>query len=180
MKQKKTKARGVDLVEKMPVSKGVTYCPFCEGVQTHLRDLIYVCAKSHESHQGIDDAEIAKIQQMRANNKVRQQIHIQIGDDEGPHKNLYYELHGIEGDFTVTVFRKFMEWNDIDKREVPKSEKIKRYHGSLHQVMQMLFAHEIHYKQAATLGELLDVLKGIDARLESLSETLFEISKNKD
>jgi hypothetical protein len=46
--------------------------------------------------------------------------------------------------------------------------------------MKAILAYELKDKQAATLPELLEVLKSIDSRLESLGETLFEISINKE
>lgn len=156
------------------------YCTICERQQKHLKGKVYICELGHETDLGYTKKEKKRIDEMRENCKIRNHIHIQIGDDDGKHKDHYYQIHGVHGDFTLTMFRRFKVHNSIDDKEEIKTEKIKRYHANIQQVMKAILAYELKDKQAATLPELLEVLKSIDSRLESLGETLFEISINKE
>jgi len=155
-----------------------SYCPCCGKVQRKLKGGLYICQKKHEGPMGVTEEENERLAERRITNRLYKAVSIQIGDEEGSHADLYYRLTGVHGNFVLKTFRKTEKYNSVDEKYEYKETAETRYYGNLEQIMKKVATMELTDIQAATMPELLEVIKGVYERIESLEDALFYIGND--
>jgi hypothetical protein len=166
------------MAKKKKIEKLKTYCSCCLQRQHKVKKTV-TCPKGHDKVEGMTKAERNKILARKKEFSVQNAINIQIGDDEGEHGSLFYRILGSQGNLLLRVYR-VDEYVD-DYGETRKTSKVLKSHGpSLNWIMKRILEEELTNQDAATLEQLLEVLQGILARLDSLEESIYWLSEEGD
>lgn len=163
------------MAKKKKKEKLDTYCEHCLQRQ-FLQKKIVTCPKGHDKVEGISKAARNKILGRKKEFSVNNAINIQIGDDEGEHGDLFYRILGSQGVLCLRVYR-IDEKVDNDGDIEQKSTVITTHGPHLQWITKRILEEELKNQDAATLHELLEVAQNIQARLDSLEETIYWLSE---
>jgi len=171
--------KGEEVVAKKKTKEKLdTYCSYCLCRQT-IEKKIVSCPKGHDKVEGISKDEKERILERKKEFSLQNSINIQLGDDEGEHGDLFYRIMGTQGNIVLRVYRIDDRTNDYGEIE-KKSVVLKSYGPHLSWVTKRILEEELTNQDAATLGQMLDVLTSIDKRLESLEESIFFLSEEEE
>jgi len=155
-----------------------TYCLSCCERQ-YVDKKVITCPNGHDGVEGMSKGEYKHRKELKQTNSVCKHIYIQLGNDEDEDVETFYRILGAQGQFTLRQYKRSQR-SDKQGNEEDFDKVHTSYHASLHWICRKIMTLELTDQEAITVEQLLEVVKSVEEKIDSLSETIFLLSEDTD